>query len=114
MADYTIGGNDRLVSGFEVTDHMWGDAEIMSADAKGGADQFAFAPGNGADIVYDFEVGKDKIDLSAFSEITASDLDTLLNVDFTNNRSVLTLGVDDTVTLLGVTNLSARDFILWA
>jgi hypothetical protein len=65
MTDRAEGGDDRLVSGAR-DDEMWGDAYTVSGRAEGGDDVFVFAPGNGRDIIHDFEPGKDRIDLSAF------------------------------------------------
>ena len=58
------GGDDRLVSGTG-TDYMWGDAATMADNAQGGSDTFVFAADSGQDTVYDFEQGKDHLDLSA-------------------------------------------------
>jgi hypothetical protein len=62
MAYGTQGGNDTLISSTG-DDDMYGD--FVSGDGDGGADRFVFAPGNGDDVIYDFEAGIDKIDLYA-------------------------------------------------
>jgi len=59
-----FGGKDRLVSGTG-NDVMFGDAS--SNAGTGGADVFVFAPGNGSDVVADFQVNVDRIDLTAFA-----------------------------------------------
>lgn len=58
------GGDDRLESGTGA-DHMWGDAALMADNAQGGYDTFVFAADSGQDVIYDFEQGKDHVDLSA-------------------------------------------------
>ncbi|MBC7604026.1 MAG: type I secretion C-terminal target domain-containing protein [Ramlibacter sp.] len=88
------GGNDRLYSG-QGNDEMWGDAQNMHGDARGGADRFFFGPDNGNDVIYDFHVrDKDRIDLSAFSSAGA---------DFRNFAAFMTSGraeqTDDGVVL---------------
>ena len=60
-----ICGNDTLVSGPGV-DEMWGDlGRDLSTSLITGADVFVFDFDNGADIIHDFERGKDIVDLSA-------------------------------------------------
>ncbi|CAH1668712.1 MULTISPECIES: DUF4214 domain-containing protein [unclassified Chelatococcus] len=58
------GGNDRIVSG-ESDDEMWGDAADIAPGAVTGSDVFAFGPNGGSDKIYDFELSKDLIDVSA-------------------------------------------------
>src|SRR5262245_32811094 len=44
-----IAGNDRLVSAFNTTDHMWGD--FQSTGGNAGQDTFVFGPNNGNDFI---------------------------------------------------------------
>ena len=70
MYNEAIGGNDILRSG-SGEDHMWGDAaEFYLGDPQTGSDQFVFEDGNGADTIYDFERGRDKIDLTELDLIS--------------------------------------------
>ena len=47
---------------------MWGDAaEYYSSDVQRGSDTFVFLEDNGTDTIYDFEQGKDVIDLTALN-----------------------------------------------
>jgi hypothetical protein len=64
MHDHAQGGNDTLISGAS-GDDMWGDAEFMYDSAQGGSDRFVFGTHNAHDTIYDFEQGKDAIDLCA-------------------------------------------------
>lgn len=64
MWDSTVCGNDTLISGAG-TDWMHGDAQSRTAGVTTGRDRFVFGPGNGNDVIGDFEPGKDLIDLSA-------------------------------------------------
>jgi Ca2+-binding RTX toxin-like protein len=54
---YGNGGDDRLDGGAG-TDRLYGGA---------GADRFVFAPGGGLDIVYDFELGIDRIEVVGYT-----------------------------------------------
>lgn len=58
---YFAPGNDTLVSGARSDDVMTGDGGFFR-----GADRFVFAPENGHDRIFDFDIGTDKIDLTAF------------------------------------------------
>ena len=84
-------GNDRL-NGGPGTDTLTGGD---------GADTFIFAPGAGSDTITDFERGQDRIDLSAFAELT-----TLADLTQTPDPQGLRLSVpgypDDSLTLAGV------------
>lgn len=95
------GGNDTL-NGKQDSDYLWGGQ---------GSDTFVFERGTGRDVIFDFEVGVDKILLvdSLFSNL--DDVKAHLN-----NFNVLTrldLGAGDEITLMGVAaaNLTAADFV---
>ena len=131
----STGGNDRLISGTG-SDHMWGDAAAMMIP-QGGYDTFVFKAHNGPDTIYDFEQGKDVIDLSALDlylrkgkvpPLTGWDaLDSNRNdilddgdkyVRVANGNTVIDLGAAqrgashvDFVTVAGVTALAEGDFI---
>lgn len=62
MGEGSYGGRDRLISGAG-TDIMYGDAS--DSYGMGGADTFVFRAGNGNDVIVDFQVGVDKIDVTA-------------------------------------------------
>lgn len=127
MAGAARGGDDILISGTG-DDDMWGDAYFMDAGALGGSDTFVFAGGNGNDIVYDFEQGKDLIDLSAFGATIFAALDSNNNgslddgddyVSYDGQDTVIDLGAasggtagEDTVTVAGVTGLTDADFLV--
>ncbi|MFN6131750.1 MAG: beta strand repeat-containing protein, partial [Synechococcaceae cyanobacterium] len=112
-----VWGNDRLVSGARANDVMWGDA--TNRVGTGGTDTFVFAADNGQDTIGDFEIGHDKIDLTALpgaSEfdaltpyISEVDGDTVIDIGLIATPTG-TAGVD-TVTLTGVTGLTAADFV---
>ncbi len=109
------GGSDILISGAG-NDQMWGDFVEWVAGTPAsafGADIFRFGRNNGSDIVYDFQRGKDKIDLSLKGITGLNDFTTV--VDGTN--LVLSFGqnaADGQVTVVGVSTLSASDFIFAA
>lgn len=81
-------GDDTLVGG-KGDDHLWGGA---------GADRFILSKGEGHDVIHDFGVGKDMLDLSSFTTggkisatLAASGDDTLISLK--SGESVLLLGV---------------------
>ncbi len=65
------GGGDYIVAGTG-NDWIWGDS--TNGLGGGGADRFVFTDGWGGDVIYDFENGIDKIDLSGSSATGFSDL----------------------------------------
>lgn len=92
-------GRDTLTSGVG-NDHMIGGAD---------ADRFVFAPQNGHDTV-EFEKGADRIDLKGYagSGIHAfADLD----IDLVGSDSVIRFDADNDITVAGVANLAADDFL---
>ena len=72
------GGDDRLYGGVGDDELYGGDGDDYLSGGGGndtlyggeGADTFAFVAGNGADVVGDFSVADDLIDLSGFAGIT--------------------------------------------
>jgi serralysin len=110
LSDKAHGGDDILISGAGVPDLMWGDGEIVGPDATTGSDRFVFTPGNGADVIGDFERGKDDIDLTAFATAGIHGLDDLVFTQ-AETETVIDLGDGNSVTLLGVTALCEKDFL---
>jgi len=120
MSGNTRGGNDTLISGAG-TDHMWGDAVSINdvvasptaptGSVLTGADTFVFAPGNGADFVYDFRQGDgDRMDVSAFGFNGLADM---VIID-TGADTRIEFDASNTVTLVGLSDpsgLHASDFI---
>lgn len=106
-------GNDTLVGGKDANDAMWGDALLLSG-ATGGADIFRFVGDGafniGADTIWDFEPGKDRIDLKAFAGLGIhgiADLTILLS----GGDSVIDFGGGNTITVKDAAALSAADFL---
>jgi hypothetical protein len=89
---------------------MWGDGEKLGRDVKTGSDRFVFTPGNGADVIGDFERGQDDIDLTAFATAGIHDFDDLTLVPATTG-TMIDFDGDNSVTVLGVTVLSYGDFV---
>ena len=83
-----------------------GDGQVV------GADVFVFAPGHGADVIYDFTDGEDRIDLtgftgfSAFDDLTITSGDDGVTIDLTahGGGTILLDGFD-------IANLDADDFL---
>ena len=85
----------------------------------GNADQFVFTPegsSSNADMITDFATGLDHIDLRAFSEVDSSNIASWLGTHAASAGpdTLITLDVDHTITLKGVTvaSLHASDFIV--
>jgi hypothetical protein len=102
-------GDDRLISGAYATDAMWGDAQFKDS-GLGGADVFVFEANNGVDTIYDFEQNNDRIEIKGITGIATFD-DLVVTTSLGANSSTINLGDGNTVTVLGVTNLTASDFI---
>lgn len=124
LSGHSRAGNDTLVSVFQVTEHMWGDAaEIEGKHVHTGNDTFVFARFNGTDFIHDFEQGKDLIDLTGYASANIrgfADLQPLITV--TGEGSTITFGshetgrfpgetVVDSIAVLGVATLTAGDFL---
>lgn len=104
-ADVLLGqGGDDVINGGVGADKMAG---------SGGADTFVFAPGDGVDVVFDFTVGTDKIDISAYGFVDfAGEVQPLIEpsgsralIDFVSEGLVILNGVS-------VAELGETDFIL--
>lgn len=121
------GGNDILISGTG-TDHMWGDGGVVG-DATGGSDVFVFLADNGEDIIHDFEQGEDLIDISALlqtllpaglskvidklpEQAVEAILSAKLDIEVVGDDSVIDFGDGNSVTVLGVADLTSSDFLL--
>lgn len=62
-ADKIVGGTGSdTISGGAGDDHMWGG----NWSGDGSSDTFVCAPGGGKDMIHDFEVDKDVVDLSSY------------------------------------------------
>ena len=105
------GGNDSIFggTGFDTVHGGAGD-DVLSGGADD--DTFVFAPGNGDDTIADFTDGDDKIDLSAFADITSVDD---LSMDQQEGDVVIDLSGQDGGTIIvsdfDIANLDASDFL---
>ena len=108
---YGENGNDRIYGGTG-NDTIYGGAgdDVLSGGADD--DTFVFAPGNGDDTITDFTDGDDKIDLSAFADITSVDD---LSMDQQEGDVVIDLSGQDGGTIIvsdfDIANLDASDFL---
>ena len=115
--DETIyGENGRdILNGGEGDDEIYGGEGNDWLDGGPGADTFVFEPGNGNDYIMDWESGE-KIDLSAFVDEDGTDLitDAPTSTELVDGNYVIDLSASGggTITVLGVTTLTADDFIL--
>ncbi len=115
MTDRARGGDDRLVSGTN-QDEMWGDAQFLSGDAEGGQDVFVFEPFNDRDVIWDFEQGEDRIDLSAFAPYGVTDFASIDGQVFEQSDGtliVLDFGtvIGNSVVVVGAFGLGDADFV---
>lgn len=110
-------GNDHLVSGTG-NDQMWGDVagyfdseneigQIKENLITFGHDTFVFYADNGQDTINDFQKGKDTIQLHGIAG--AESFDALADNVVVGTDTVISFG-SNTITVVGVTNLSAEDF----
>ncbi len=104
---FVIGGNDTMVSGTG-DDRMWGDFREWAADApRFGSDIFRFGLNNGNDIIFDFQTGKDKIDLAEKGIVGVAQL----NMSLANGGVVLDFADGGEIIVLGVSQLTDTDFM---
>ncbi len=104
-------GNDSLFGGAE-RDRLDGGAGNDRLNGGAGRDTFVFEPTDGKDIVTDFQLGTDRIEI----EVDFDDIDNFDDLSIRNNANgdaVVSFGEDgQRVTLIGVDadQLSASDF----
>jgi len=119
MSGNARGGCDTLISGTG-NDDMWGDAQVMLGNAKGGNDAFVFNFNSGHDVIEDFgqgvasiegsNWGTDHIDLSAlgihdFSQLSISAFDP------TTHESTITFSSGNDVVVHSQVALTQHDFL---
>ncbi len=109
-----ICGDDYLISK-SGNDDMWGDIAFSYSEGNPldlsqvttGQDVFVFSAGNGQDNIHDFRHGEDKIELKGL----VANFDALgTHITATPTDTVITFGTN-TITVIGVTDLSAADFL---
>ncbi len=108
---YGENGNDRMFGG-KGDDMLSGGAGNDTLSGGPDDDTFVFAPGGGDDTITDFGNGDDRIDLSAFADITSfNDLsveqqegDVVIDLSGQGGGTIIMSGFD-------IANLDASDFI---
>ncbi len=101
------GGDDRLESG-EGKDYLYGDFFVINENLVRGSDIFVFYANNGTDVIKDFVIGQDKIELSGISGFANfSDLE-IAEID---GSSEIRFSADDAIIVASVVGLQAGDFI---
>lgn len=111
-ADRLDGGASRdFVFGGKGADVLIGGAGGDFLTGGDGRDRFVFATGDGRDLISDFEVGEDRIDLSGTTYDSFDDISGRISgsIGFT----VISLGNGDSIALAGVRprDLGADDFL---
>lgn len=118
LSGTVVCGNDRLFSG-NGNDEMWGDIAFSYSEGNSldiihvttGHDVFVFSANNGTDTIHDFRHGEDKINLQGIDG--ANNFNALINsgnLSTNSTDTVITFGTN-TITVIGVTDLSVSDFI---
>lgn len=135
-----VGGNDRLVSGANAMDHMWGDWSLQTL-STGGNDTFVFGPtsgisipNNGTDYIYDFHHGEDLIEVRGYRApnfpIPPHALDAMpdvalsrvshpysfsdLRIEETEGNSIIHFDATNNVTVEDTVGLTVDDFLFIA
>lgn len=106
-----IGGTGNRLDGGTGRDVLFGGRGSDDMNGGNGADTFVFAPTTGHDMIGDFQKGPDKMDLTAFAAEGINSF-TDLNIATTDGNSVIQFDDANDITVLGVTNLQASDFLL--
>jgi Ca2+-binding RTX toxin-like protein len=104
-------GNNILV-GLDGDDILEGRRGFDTLTGGEGADIFVFRQNNDRDTVTDFEPGKDRIDLSSFSDVHGVD-----DLDMSQNHHgdvVIDLGDGDSIVLQGIDRLTDKQFLFAA
>ena len=121
---YGGAGNDRVyggtgsdtIDGGEGNDILLGD-NSLGRDISGSEDTFVFQQGHGNDRIELFKNGEDKIDLSAFTEITSVDDLTITTtddgvvIDLTEHGGGTILFATNSADSIDVADLDASDFV---
>jgi len=103
-------GNDIIIGGAG-NDVLYGDYESKTGNfifGPDGADTFVFAPSDGQDIIKDFDLGLDMIDLTAHNLTSFNELSILI----IGGDTVIDFNNGDTITIENVTNLDEFSFQL--
>jgi hypothetical protein len=106
MDGRSVGGDD-LINGGWGNDLLYGDAPELASGVTVGEDRFVFQASSGKDTTGDFQRGHDEIDVRRLGVDDIADL----RVTSDGTDSVVHFHDVDQVTVLGVANLHARDFL---
>jgi hypothetical protein len=99
---------------------MWGDfggnlnQNVPYVNYSTGKDIFVFGESNGNDTIYDFQRGLDKIDLRSLVDIDNINDLTITSSLTQPSDKVINLSDGNSITLIGVNDLSANDFMFAA
>ncbi len=82
----TSAGDDVLIGGAG-NDNIWGDARYLTSEIIRGRDTFVFSEAHGNDTVFDFEVGRDVLELHNIDEASLR-----VSLDGTNTLIIHSMG----------------------
>ncbi|MSU89310.1 hypothetical protein GE300_06710 [Rhodobacteraceae bacterium 2CG4] len=118
-------GDDRVIGG-RGDDDLWGDSAQPSHCQLGGADRFVFRPGDGKDVVHDFEQGRDLVVLRGFTQAARADPEFRvglqaeppldfdgLDIEEEAGNSIIRFDGNNSITLRGVVGLAETDFLFF-
>ena len=106
------GGNDDTIFGGNGDDVIDGGTGDDTMSGGGGADRFVFEGQTDNDLVVDFEIGVDKIDVSDFGLSGFADISSAISTSGSDIVIDLSaVGGDGLVTISNVAGLDASDFI---
>jgi hypothetical protein len=90
------------------------DSPAIYVNYSTGKDIFVFGENNGNDTIYDFQRGLDKIDFRSLGGIDSIDDFTITSSLAQPSNSVIDFGNGNSITLVGVNDLSTNDFMFAA
>jgi hypothetical protein len=117
------GQNEDNLIGGGGDDTLSGDRGVDTLTGETGADIFQFRSGHDGDIITDFAIGEDKIELLGFEGVAIEAPETGINagieaiafeqIQFANINGNLSVSIngEQIVTLNGITGLSPTDFV---
>ncbi|MBZ6078258.1 calcium-binding protein [Microvirga puerhi] len=105
-----IGGTGNVLDGGNGNDTLVGSSGDDLFTGGRGSDTFVFGPSTGHDIITDFEHGKDKVDMKAFTAAAVHSLKDL-TIASLNGDCVIRFDASNDITVKGVSSLYANDFL---
>jgi glycerophosphoryl diester phosphodiesterase len=106
-----MGGKDNVLNGGAGRDTLIGGEGDDEFTGGQGLDTYVVAPGGGVDRVMDFEIGRDKIDLTAYSSSGIDGFDDLA-IEQVGGDSVIAFDEGNAIIVIDTNGLRESDFLL--